>query len=90
MNKICSSLFLISLLVAVFIQSALAVPIGVTVSGSNGSANGNYSTLKAAFDALNLVTDQSGKNIVVTITGSTTETASAVLNQPSSVRGLLL
>ena len=56
----------------------------VTVAGSAGSANGNYTTLKLAFDALNLVTNQTGKYITVSITANTTETASAVLNQPSA------
>jgi len=55
----------------------------VTVAGSAGSADGTYTTLKGAFDALNWVTKtQTGKTIVVTITASTTETAAAVLNPP--------
>jgi len=54
----------------------------VSVNGSNG-ADGSYSNLKAAFDAINLQSNQSDKNIVITLSGSTTETASAVLNQPA-------
>jgi len=54
----------------------------VTVAGSTG-ANATYATLKAAFDALNINTNQTGNTITVTILGNTTETASAVLNQPS-------
>src|SRR5438477_4434890 len=54
----------------------------VTVSGSTG-ANASYTTLKGAFDALNAHTNQTGNAITVTINGDTTETASAVLNQPS-------
>ena len=55
----------------------------VTVAGSGGAANGSYATLKSAFDALNLVTTQAGNIITVSITGNTTEVASAALNQPS-------
>jgi hypothetical protein len=54
----------------------------VSVAGSTG-ANATYATLKAAFDALNANTNQTGNTITVTILGNTTETASAVLNQPS-------
>ena len=54
----------------------------VTVTGSTG-ADGSYATLKAAFDALNANTTQTGNAITVSIDGDTTETASAVLNQPS-------
>ncbi|MCS6991759.1 MAG: T9SS type A sorting domain-containing protein [Chitinophagales bacterium] len=50
----------------------------VTVSGAN-SGNGGYSTLSAAFNAINAGT-QTGANITVTINSSFTETASAVLN----------
>ena len=52
----------------------------VTISGSTG-ANGNYTTLKAAFDAINAHTTQTGNTISITINASTTETASAVLNE---------
>ena len=50
----------------------------VTVTGSTG-ANATYSTLGAAFTAINGQTNQSGNNIVITITTSTTETATASL-----------
>lgn len=50
----------------------------VTVSGSTG-ANGTYARLGLAFTAIN-ATAQTNNNIVVTITASTTETASATLN----------
>ena len=56
--------------------------IAVTVAGSTG-ADGNYTTLKGAFDALNANTTQTGNTITVTIGLDTVETASAVLNQPS-------
>ena len=54
----------------------------VVVTGSTG-ANATYTTLKAAFDAINTNTNQTGNTIVISLTGNTTETASAVLNQPS-------
>ncbi len=50
----------------------------VTVSNSHASSNGTYSTLKAAFDAIN-AQSQTGRNITVSITNSTTETATASL-----------
>lgn len=57
----------------------------VIVSGANGIAdNSSFATLKAAFDAINAQPDQAGKDIEVQITGNTTETASAVLNQPAT------
>ncbi|MFA5297521.1 MAG: hypothetical protein WC389_04860, partial [Lutibacter sp.] len=54
----------------------------VTVAGSTG-ANGDYTTLKLAFDAINFNTEQTGNDITVSITANTIETASAVLNQPT-------
>ena len=56
----------------------------VTVAGSGGAANRSYATLKAAFDALNLVAVQAGNNITLSISGNTTKAASAVLNQPAT------
>ena len=57
----------------------------VTITGANGIADGTgYTTLKAAFDAINAQADQNGKNIQIQINSSTTETASAVLNQPAT------
>lgn len=50
----------------------------ITVSGSNG-ANGTYTTLRAAFNAIN-GNSQTGMNITISVTGNTTETATAVLN----------
>lgn len=55
----------------------------VQVAGSTG-ADATYTTLKAAFDALNLNTNQTGNTISITITASTTEAASAVLSKPSA------
>ena len=50
----------------------------VTVTGASGTA-GPYTTLKDAFDAIN-GSSQSGNTISIKISGTTTETASAVLN----------
>jgi len=50
----------------------------VTVAGSTG-ADGTYTMLNLAFTAIN-GTAQTGNNIVVTITASTTEAAAATLN----------
>jgi len=63
---------------AMILPTGEIVPSPVNISGSTG-ANGSYTTLKAAFDAINSNTNQSGNNIIITIAGSTSETASAVL-----------
>lgn len=55
----------------------------VTVAGSTG-ANASYTTLKDAFDAINLNNNQTGNAITISITASTTELAPAVLNQPTA------
>jgi len=53
----------------------------IVVSGANGIADGTgYYTLKAAFDAINAQTNQTGKNVIVRVAGPTTETATASLN----------
>ena len=52
----------------------------VTVTGAHAGSNGSYSTVKLAFDAINLQ-DQTGFNILVGISDNTTETATAALNQ---------
>jgi hypothetical protein len=54
----------------------------VTVTGAHAGSNGSYSTVKKAFDAINL-RDQTGFNILVGISDNTTETATAALNQGS-------
>lgn len=59
----------------------LSVSVGysqVTVTGSTG-ANATYATLRLAFTAIN-ATAQTGNDISIAITSSTTETASAALN----------
>jgi len=53
----------------------------VTVDGSTG-ANGTYTELRLAFDAIN-GTSQTGNTITITLTTSTAETASALLNAGS-------
>ena len=64
------------LLCAFFSATVSFAQVSLTASG--GTATGTYSTLKAAFDAINAGTHTG--TIAITITGSTTETASAVLN----------
>ncbi len=54
----------------------------VTVAGSTG-ANASYTTVKAAFDAINLNSNQTGNVITISITANTTELAPAILNQPT-------
>lgn len=54
----------------------------VSITGANGIAdNAQFINLKAAFDAINLQADQAGKDIEIKINGSTTELATAALNQ---------
>lgn len=74
-----SRIVLTALLIA-----SIQIGAEVTVTGSTG-ADATYTTLKAAFDAINANTNQSGKDILIAITANTTETASAVLNQPASI-----
>lgn len=50
----------------------------VDITASSGTTNGTYTTLKGAFDAINSGTHQGAINI--SITGNTTETATAILN----------
>ena len=54
----------------------------VTVSGAHASSNGDYTTLRAAFNAINGQV-QTGNSIVVTITASTDETVIPILNSGS-------
>ncbi len=68
---------LICMFMLLFVQ--LNLQGQVNVSGSTG-ADGSYTTLKTAFDAIN-ASVQTGNNITVVLTGNTDETASAVLNE---------
>lgn len=56
----------------------------VTVYGSTGIVNGTgYSTLNQAFAAINAQATHTGDRIEVRINASTTETTTAILNQPT-------
>ena len=52
----------------------------VIVSNANTLSNGSYSKVSGAFAAINSY-DQTGKDVVVTLIGSTTEDVTATLNQ---------
>ncbi|MBX9886313.1 MAG: hypothetical protein K2Y30_00075 [Flavobacteriaceae bacterium] len=52
----------------------------VIVSNANTLSNGSYSKVSGAFAAINSY-DQTGKDVVVTLIGSTTEDTTATLNQ---------
>jgi hypothetical protein len=63
----------------------------VTVTATAGTSCGSYTTLKAAFDAVNAGTHQGA--ITIMVSGNTTETASAKLNAsvaPASYTSLLV
>ena len=65
--------------------STFTVSRPVIVTGANGIVdNTSYGTLKSAFDAIFLQPDQTGKDIEIKIAGSTTETATALLSQPTT------
>lgn len=66
---------LLSLFIGMF---ANAVNAQVSVTATAGTATGTYTTVKDAFDAVNLGTHQGA--ITLSITANTTETATAVLN----------
>lgn len=65
-----------------FVLSSGNVNAQVTVTGADATTNAGspYTTLKAAFDNINL-SSQTGNTIVISITGNTTEGSQAVLNQ---------
>lgn len=59
----------------------------VTITGSNGNANGTYEDLRSAFTALNYENNQTGKNIFITINAagySGSENSRCRLDQPHS------
>ncbi|MFZ4545999.1 MAG: beta strand repeat-containing protein, partial [Bacteroidales bacterium] len=59
-------------------EVAVTINYQVEVVASEGTPAGAYTTLKAAFDAINLGTHQGA--ITIRVNGSTSETSSAVLN----------
>lgn len=71
------------LLVCFVVIISVNLEAQVTVAGSTG-ANASYTTLKDAFDAINLNSNQTGNAITISITANTTELAPAVLNQPTA------
>lgn len=83
MQKAFTLFFLVFLVAA---QSVFADgSTNVVVSGANGVVDETgYATLKEAFDAINANADHANRNIEIRINANTTETASAVLNQPST------
>ena len=79
---ICNSRFLLkaACLIAYFFSSSVNAQVNLTAT--SGTASGTYTTLKAAFDAINAGTHQG--SIAISIVGNTTETASAALNASGS------
>jgi Calx-beta domain/Carboxypeptidase regulatory-like domain len=71
------NLFLLAVVTLAF--GIITASAQVTVTGSTG-ANASYTTVKGAFDAINAAGTQAGNNILVDISASTTETATASLN----------
>lgn len=67
------------LLSIILLCISITLDAQVSVSATQGTANATYSTLKAAFDAVNAGTHQGA--LTIAITDNTTETASAVLYQ---------
>ncbi len=64
------------------VMGALEHTSPVTVAATAGTANGQYATLKGAFDAINAGTHMGV--VTVRINSSTTESASAILNASAS------
>lgn len=67
------------LILLAFICLGYTLDAQISLTATAGTATGNYSTLKQSFDAVNAGTHRG--TIIITLTGSTTETASAVLYQ---------
>lgn len=72
----------IIILVAIAVLLSHMANAQVNVSGAQ-LANGNYSSLSSAFNAINNNGNQAGNDIVISITGNTVETSVAELNQPA-------
>jgi hypothetical protein len=67
-----------SLLLSIAFFSALVANSQVSITATVGTTSGSYTTLKAAFDAINSGTHKGV--LVISITGNTTETATASLS----------
>jgi hypothetical protein len=62
--------------------NTLNIKAQVSINASIGTTTGSFSTLKGAFDAINVGTHVG--TITITISGNTSELASAVLNASGS------
>lgn len=62
-----------------FICLGCTLDAQISLTATAGTTTGNYSTIKQSFDAINAGTHRG--NIIISLTASTTETASAVLYQ---------
>ncbi len=69
----------LTLIAYLLLTVSTAFAQNISVSGASG-ADGIYNTLGSAFTAINNA-NQAGNNIVIQVTGNTTETAIASLNQ---------
>jgi hypothetical protein len=70
------------LFLALLLISAISSKAQVDVTASGGTPSASYTTLKTAFDSIN--TGAHTGTIGISLTGNTTETASAVLNASGS------
>ncbi len=66
------------MLVSFALLSAVSLQAQVSLTATVGTTSGSYTTMKDAFDAINLGTHKGV--ITITLSGSTTEPSSAVLN----------
>jgi hypothetical protein len=87
MNKLyiatTTKMYFRTLMLTIFLAGMAAVSKAqIAVTATAGTATGTYTTLKGAFDAINLGTHQGIINI--SINGNTTETATAVLNSSNT------
>ncbi len=77
------SLFhILGLVILLFVLGISNSKAQVSLTATAGTSSGTFTTIKAAFDAINLGTHQG--NIAITLTGNTTETSSAILNASGS------
>ena len=71
--------FVLKWFLALFILAfSFSANAQISLTASGGTTSGSYTTLKAAFDAINAGTHTGA--IAISVNGNTTETASAVLN----------